>query len=66
MRYAFRCAQNRQEQSLVARILPKFLVNQMQIALDQPDRLASSLRGAELGGVLEGSRLELSGAALPL
>ena len=39
MRHAFRRAKNGKEQTVIARVLPKLLVNKVQVSLDQADRI---------------------------
>ena len=39
--YALGSAQDGQKQAVISRVLPEFLVNQMQIALDQAHRIGT-------------------------
>ena len=41
VRHAFRRTQDRQEQAMIARILPEFLVDQVQVALDESHRVGT-------------------------
>ena len=51
VRDTFRRSENRQEQAVVPRVLPKFLVDQVQVAFDQADREGAD--AANLGILLQ-------------
>ena len=49
--YAFRRTQNRQEQPVVARVLAELLVDQVQVAPDEADRVSAD--AAKVGDLLQ-------------